>query len=145
MHRGNYGPEKGAFNKSWKGRCQPLRGPVRRGGTGGFDPSRPCGERHRCHRRVVRRWGVAPVNPRRLSPMAGEIAIPILGMVRYRTMERPMHILQERPWPAIDLAELRFGIAFGSSAEELADFLQRDVEEVYRKWAAEVQRSATRV
>jgi hypothetical protein len=32
------------------------------------------------------------------------------------TMERPMHILQERPWPAIDLAELRFGIAFGSFA-----------------------------
>ena len=37
-----------------------------------------------------------------------------------------MHAKQERPWPAIDLAELRFGIAFGSSVEELADFLQRD-------------------
>jgi hypothetical protein len=37
-----------------------------------------------------------------------------------------MHTQQERPWPAIDLAELRFGIAFGSSVEELADFLQRD-------------------
>jgi hypothetical protein len=57
----------------------------------------------------------------------------------------PMHILQERPWPAIDLAELRFGIAFGSSVEELADFLQRDVEEVKRKWAAEVHRSVERV
>jgi hypothetical protein len=56
-----------------------------------------------------------------------------------------MHILQERPWPAIDLAELRFGIAFGSSVEELADFLQREVEAVRQKWAAEVQRSATRV
>lgn len=32
-----------------------------------------------------------------------------------------MHTQQERPWPAIDLAELRFGIAFGSSVEELAD------------------------
>ena len=55
-----------------------------------------------------------------------------------------MHILQERPWPAIDLAELRFGIGFGSSVEELADFLQRDVEDVKQKWAAEAQRSATR-
>jgi hypothetical protein len=71
----------------------------------------------------------------------------ILGMVAIDTnmMERPMHMLQERPWPAIDLAELRFGIAFGSSVEELADFLQRDLEDVRRKWAAEVQRSATRV
>jgi hypothetical protein len=60
-------------------------------------------------------------------------------------LELPMHILQERPWPAIDIAELRFGIAFGSTVEELADFLQRDVDEVKRKWAAEVQRSATRV
>jgi hypothetical protein len=53
-----------------------------------------------------------------------------------------MHILHERPWPAIDLVELRFGIAFGSSAEELADFLHRNVEDVRRKWAAEVQREA---
>ena len=64
-----------------------------------------------------------------------------LGMVPVE----PMHILQERPWPAIDLAELRFGIAFGSSVEELADFLQRDVEDVKQKWVAEVQRSATRI
>ena len=73
--------------------------------------------------------------------------MPILGMVLVDTqmMERPMHILQERPWPASDLAELRFGIAFGSSVEELADFLQRDVEDVRQKWAAEAQRSATRV
>jgi hypothetical protein len=56
-----------------------------------------------------------------------------------------MDILQVKPWPAIDLAELRFGIAFGSSVEELADFLQRDVEDVRQKGAAEVQRSATRV
>jgi hypothetical protein len=38
-------------------------------------------------------------------------------------MERPVHTLQARPWSAIDLAELRFGIAFGSTVEELADFL----------------------
>jgi hypothetical protein len=73
--------------------------------------------------------------------------MPILGMVPVdtQTMERLMDILQERPWPAIDRAELRFGIAFGSSVEELADFLQRDVEDVRQKWAAEVQRSAARV
>ena len=35
----------------------------------------------------------------------------------------------ERPWPAIDEAELRFGLAFGASVEELADFLLRDVED----------------
>jgi hypothetical protein len=59
-------------------------------------------------------------------------------------MERSMHTQQVRPWPAIDLAELRFGIAFGSSVEELADFLQRDVEDIKQKWAAEVVRSAPR-
>ena len=75
----------------------------------------------------------------------GEIVMPILGKlvpVDTQTMERSMHIPQERPWPTIDLAELRFGIAFGSSVEELADFLQRDVEDVRQKWAAEVQRSS---
>jgi len=60
-------------------------------------------------------------------------------------MERPVHTLQERPWSAIDLAELRFGIAFGSTVEELADFLQRDMEDVKQRWAVEVQRSAKRL
>jgi hypothetical protein len=32
-------------------------------------------------------------------------------------LEQPMDILQERRWPAIDIAELRFGIAFGSTVE----------------------------
>jgi hypothetical protein len=49
-----------------------------------------------------------------------------------------MHTQPERPWPPIDLAELRFGIAFGSSVQELADFLRRDVEDVKQKWEAEV-------
>jgi hypothetical protein len=35
-----------------------------------------------------------------------------------------------RPWPALDVAELRYGLAFGSSIEEIADFLQRDVDDV---------------
>jgi hypothetical protein len=44
---------------------------------------------------------------------------------------------QPRPWPAIDLVELRYGIAFGSSVEEIADFLQRDVEDVRQKLASQ--------
>jgi hypothetical protein len=46
-----------------------------------------------------------------------------------------------RPWPAIDLAELKFGLAFGSSVEEIADFLQRDVEDVRHKAATEAHKS----
>jgi hypothetical protein len=45
----------------------------------------------------------------------------------------------ERPWPAIDLAELRYCLAFGSSVEEMADFLHRDVEDVRHKVAVEAQ------
>jgi hypothetical protein len=48
-----------------------------------------------------------------------------------------MNAHQPRPWPAIDLAELRYGIAFGSSVEEIADFLQRDVEDVRQKLASQ--------
>jgi hypothetical protein len=36
----------------------------------------------------------------------------------------------ERPWHAIDVAELKYGLAFGFSIEELADFLHRDVFDV---------------
>ena len=49
----------------------------------------------------------------------------------------------ERPWPAIDLAELRYCLAFGSSVEEMADFLQRDVEDVRHQIAVEAQRVAS--
>jgi hypothetical protein len=48
-----------------------------------------------------------------------------------------MNAHQPRPWPAIDLAELRYGVAFGSSVEEIADFLQRDVEDVRQKLASQ--------
>jgi hypothetical protein len=72
------------------------------------------------------------------------IANPVSAFPLKQVLEQPMHIRQERPWPPIDLAELRFGIAFGSIVEELADFLQRDVEEVKRKWA-EIQRSETKL
>ena len=48
-----------------------------------------------------------------------------------------MNTHQARPWPAIDLAELRYGIAFDSSVEEIADFLQRDVEDVRQKLASQ--------
>src|SRR5262249_23120307 len=50
----------------------------------------------------------------------------------------------ERPWPAIDLAELRYCLAFGSSVEEMADFLHRDVEDVRHQIAVEAQRAASR-
>jgi hypothetical protein len=49
----------------------------------------------------------------------------------------------ERPWPAIDLAELRYCLAFGSSVEEMADFLHRDVEDVRHKIVVEAQRAAS--
>ena len=52
-----------------------------------------------------------------------------------------MSAQHERPWPAIDLAELRYGLAFGASVEEIADFLQRDVEDVRHKAAVEAQRA----
>jgi hypothetical protein len=47
----------------------------------------------------------------------------------------------ERPWPALDLAELRYGLAFGSSVEEMADFLHRDVDDVRHKVAVEAQKT----
>jgi hypothetical protein len=47
----------------------------------------------------------------------------------------------ERPWPAIDLAELRYCLAFGSSLEEMADFLHRDVEDVRHQISVEAQRA----
>jgi hypothetical protein len=45
-----------------------------------------------------------------------------------------------RPWPAIDVAELRYGLAFGSSVEEIANFLQRDVEDVRHQIEVQVSR-----
>jgi hypothetical protein len=44
-----------------------------------------------------------------------------------------VHILQEKPWPAIDLVEPRLGIAFGSSVEKLVDFLQHARRGNYRQ------------
>src|SRR5262249_47585232 len=84
----------------------------------------------------AKRWYVAPIR----SLQEPREPVP----VDTQTMERAMRTQQERAWPAIDLAELRFGVAFGSSAEELADFLQRDLEDVKQKWAAEVRRSPPR-
>jgi hypothetical protein len=47
----------------------------------------------------------------------------------------------ERPWQAIDLAELKYGLAFGSSVEEIADFLQREVADVQLQVDAEVRKA----
>jgi hypothetical protein len=43
----------------------------------------------------------------------------------------------------IGLAELKFGLAFGSSVEEIADFLQRDVEDVRHNAAVEARKAAS--
>jgi hypothetical protein len=55
-----------------------------------------------------------------------------------------MRAQHERPWPAIDLAELRYGLAFGSSVEEMADFLRRDVEDVRHQIAVEERAASQR-
>jgi hypothetical protein len=39
-----------------------------------------------------------------------------------------MHIQHETRWRTINLAELRFGLTFGASVEELGEFLFRVVE-----------------
>ena len=54
-----------------------------------------------------------------------------------------MRAQHEKSWPAIDLAELRYGLAFGSSVEEMADFLNRDIEDVRHKIEVEAQRAAS--
>ena len=53
-----------------------------------------------------------------------------------------MSTQQERPWPAIDVAELRYGLAFGSSVEEIADFLQRDVDDVRHQIEVQAHKTA---
>jgi hypothetical protein len=55
-----------------------------------------------------------------------------------------MRAPHERPWPVIDLAEVRCCLAFGSSVEDKADFLRRDVEDVRRKIAIKAQPSRRR-
>jgi hypothetical protein len=54
-----------------------------------------------------------------------------------------MYAQHKRPWPQIDLAELRYCLAFGSSVEDMADFLHRDVEDVRYKIAIEAQRAGS--
>jgi hypothetical protein len=49
-----------------------------------------------------------------------------------------------RPWPAIDVAELRYGLVFGSSVEEIADFLQRDVDDVRQQIEVQVHKTTQR-
>jgi hypothetical protein len=55
-----------------------------------------------------------------------------------------MNTQHARPWPAIDVAELRYGLAFGSSVEEIADFLQRDVNDVRHQIEVEARKTAQR-
>jgi hypothetical protein len=49
---------------------------------------------------------------------------------------------QHTQWPAIDVAELRYGLAFGSSVEEIAEFLQRDVDDVRHQMEVEAHKTA---
>jgi hypothetical protein len=60
-------------------------------------------------------------------------------------MEQSMSTPRERAWPAIDLAELRYGLAFGSSAEEMAELLVRDVEDVRHQVRVEAKRAGVQV
>jgi hypothetical protein len=50
-----------------------------------------------------------------------------------------------KPWPAIDLAELRYGLAFGSSVEEIANLLQRDVDDVRHQIKVEAHKVQPRL
>jgi hypothetical protein len=61
--------------------------------------------------------------------------------LRQRTLESSMHAPHERPLPAINLAELRYCLAFGSTMEDMADFLHRDVKDV--RHAIEARRAAS--
>ena len=51
-----------------------------------------------------------------------------------------MNSQHARPWPAIDVAELRYGLAYGSSVKEIANFLQRDVDDVRHQIEVQVSR-----
>jgi hypothetical protein len=41
-----------------------------------------------------------------------------------------------KPWSEIEVIDLRSGLAFGTPLEEIADFLERDCEEVGKKAAS---------
>ena len=49
---------------------------------------------------------------------------------------------QARPWPAIDVAELRYGLTYGSSVKEIANFLQRDVDDVRHQIEVQAHKTA---
>ena len=51
-----------------------------------------------------------------------------------------MNTQRARAWPAIDVAELRYGLAYGSSVKEIANFLQRDVDDVRHQIEVQVSR-----
>ena len=53
-----------------------------------------------------------------------------------------MSTQQARPWPAIDVAELRYGLTYGSSVKEIANFLQRDVDDVRHQIEVQAHKTA---
>jgi hypothetical protein len=53
-----------------------------------------------------------------------------------------MNAGKDKPWPRADLAELKFGLAAGSTIEEIAEFLHRDIEDVRQMAACQKRRPA---
>jgi hypothetical protein len=50
-----------------------------------------------------------------------------------------MNADKDKPWFGTDLAELKHGLRAGSSIAEIAEFLQRDVEDVRKKAASQTR------
>jgi len=48
-------------------------------------------------------------------------------------MGAPEHFVSHRPWSAAELGDLRRGLRIGVSIEIIAEFVDRDVDEVRRK------------
>jgi hypothetical protein len=75
-----------------------------------------------------------PQNNRGTRATSDVVEVGLRGFMRTRQ--------NERPWHAIDLAELKYGLAFGASVEEMADFLHRAVADVQHQVDAGVRRAA---
>jgi hypothetical protein len=64
------------------------------------------------------------------------------GMLSLRNKKPPAdmpNINSGKPWSGLDLDDLEWGIEHGQSADRIADFLCRDVEEVEAKIAEMVR------
>jgi hypothetical protein len=50
-----------------------------------------------------------------------------------------MNADKDKPWFGADLAELKHGLRAGTTIEEIAEFLQRDIEDVRKKAASQAR------